>query len=241
MSALSFVSWNLCMLVPSQQSPANWRADQSEAIIGEILQRVAPDFIFFQELPGVVPSLETHELLPATVISHCGNVATLAKKSLLAHLQSYTIDRFAVCAQVDALDLTLANVHLEPGRGRQSEARRAAMVRQIVERCATQSLLIIGDTNTRIGEEELLAELGMQGERPPEVTWDTHANRFRDAGPEFSAYFTRYFHNASTVVEHVKVWSKPIVQDQHEFYLSDHFAISGTVSIVPDAAGDESK
>ena len=227
----SFLSWNLCMMNPSEQAPASWRPDLAESEIRKFILELAPDFVFFQELPGMVPFVETHDLLPANTKSHCGNIATIVRKELMKDVTAEAVDRFAVVAKIESKNLTLANVHLEPGRN--GAGRRKEMLATIVNGCDTDGLVVVGDTNSRLSEEEKLAtHLGLVGEKPPKATWDTRANRFREEGPKFTAYFTRYFHNEYTSVTDVKVWDEPLEHDGREFHLSDHFALSGKASVV---------
>lgn len=181
----------------------------------------------------MVPYVETHDLLPANTISHCGNIATIVRKELMEYVKADVVDRFAVIAKIESANLTLANVHLEPGRN--GAGRRKEMIATISNGCETDGLIIVGDTNSRLEEEKKLEDLGLVGEKPPKATWDTRANRFREDGPKFTAYFTRYFHNESTRVKDVEVWDEPIVFENRKFHLSDHFALSGRVSVV-DAA-----
>ena len=97
----------------------------------------------------------------------------------------------------------------------------------IANGCETPGLAIIGDTNSRLKEEERLEDFGLTGKKPPQATWDTKANRFRDEGPKFTAYFTRHFHNDTVEITDVKVWDDPIESDEVTFHLSDHFPLSG--------------
>lgn len=228
--SFSFLSWNLCMMNISEQAPTSWRPDLAESEIRKFILKLDPDFVCFQELPGIVPFVETHDLLPANTKSHCGDMATIVRKDLMEHIKAEVIDGFAVIAKIESANLTLANVHLEPGRN--GAGRRKEMLATILNSCETDGLAIIGDTNSRLDEEKkLAANLGLVGEKPPKATWDTRANRFRDKDPKFTAYFTRYFHNESTRVTDVEVWDEPIVHEDRKFHLSDHFALSGRVSV----------
>ncbi len=209
--------------------------DQAESKVRERVLDLAPDFVFFQELPGLVPYVETHDLIPANTTSHSGNLATLVKDELMADLESKTVGRFCVLTTFKAADITLANVHLEPSRN--GEHKRLASLKRIVSECQTSALLIVGDTNTRTSEEPSFEQIGLVGNRPPTATWDSRANRFRDDGRKYTAYYTRYFHSQNLNISNVKVWSRPLEEDGKKFHLSDHFAMSGSVKII----GNESK
>lgn len=235
MTSLKFVSWNLSLMQPSAQAPSNWRLDLTEAKVREFVLELEPDLVLYQELPGLVPYVETHGLLPANTVSHSGTIATLAKKELVEKSESYPVGRFAVCTSFGDMDLTVANVHLEPGKN--GALKRLSMLREISSRCETNGLLVLGDTNSRVNEEDSFEKIGLVGRRPPDVTWDTRMNEFRNDGRKYSAYYTRYFHNAHVKVQNVKVWNEPLVVEKDSFFLSDHFALSGEAIV---NAGDSS-
>jgi hypothetical protein len=226
----SFLTWNLCLMQNSDQAPASWRIDQTESKIRELILQLDPDFVFFQELPGLVPYVETHDLVPANTTSHSGNIATIARKSLMDDLVSKSVAGFAVLTSVKSDGITFANVHLEPGKN--GGHKRLASFRRIVTECKTPGLAIIGDTNTRLTESASLDAIGLIGKRPSAATWNSKVNRFRSDGRKFTAYFTRYFHDERTQIDNVKVWDQPLLFDDREFFLSDHFALSGRVSAV---------
>jgi hypothetical protein len=92
-------------------------------------------------------------------------------------------------------------------------------------------LLIVGDTNMRVDEAETLVDLGFSGEKPPHATWDSRRNRFRADMPEFSAYFTRWFASPGVSVSDVQVHRAPVEDGSHRFFISDHYALSGHVSL----------
>ncbi|MFT5304200.1 MAG: endonuclease/exonuclease/phosphatase family metal-dependent hydrolase [Mariniblastus sp.] len=213
----------------SYQAPAGWRLDQTESKIREQVLELSPDFVFFQELPGLVPYIETHDMIPANTKSHSGNIATLAKHELMDGLQSTAIDGVAVVTTITDADLTLANVHLESGR--HGDGARLAAFRSIINACPTRGLAVIGDTNTRTAEEPTLKEIGMKGDRPPSATWDSRSNRFREDGRKYTAFYTRYFHNQHVCVSNTKVWKQPTKSDSKSFQLSDHYAMSGSVRL----------
>ena len=129
----------------------------------------------------------------------------------------------------DLQAFTIANVHLEPGPG--AADRRLEQISRVVGECPTQRLLIVGDTNMRLGEGEVLYEAGFTGDKPPHATWDSRRNKFRFGGNEFTAYFTRWFASPGLTVSAVRVHDEPIDFEGRRFHLSDHFAMSGVVDI----------
>lgn len=229
--SFTVLTWNLCLLNQSFQAPPNWRMDLTEAKIREHVLDTSPDFVCFQELPGLVPYVETHDLIPAHTMSHSGTIATLAKHEWMDDLESQALGRFAVLTTIKSTGLTIANVHLEPGS--HGTFKRIQMLNDICNACSTPALLIIGDTNTRVEEEEPIGKIDLAGTRPTRPTWDTRKNKFRDDGRAYTAYYTRYFHNDKVQVKNVVIWDKPIVEDGKRFYLSDHFAMSVRAEVTP--------
>lgn len=226
---ITFLSWNLCLFDRSDDAPLYWQTDHTEAKVRELVLQLNPDFVFFQELPGLVPYVETHDMVPANQKSHSGDIATLAKKELMDELKSWPVPG-AVLTEFKSIGLTVANVHLRAGSG--DQWYRVANLNDIQKEIKTDALLVVGDTNTRLSEEKHIKQLGLIGEKPPEPTWDSRANRFRPGGREYTAYYTRYFHTDNLKVSDVKVWSEPITVDKFEFHLSDHFPMSGKVQRV---------
>lgn len=226
MRSFTFLTWNLCLFNRSDQAPPLWRTDQTEAAIRELVLELKPDFVFFQELPGLVPFVETHDMVPANCKSHSGDMATLAKKELMEDLDS-SIACGAVMTEIKSAGITLANVHLRPG----SEGiwHRVANINDIKQAAKTDAVLIVGDTNTRLPESEKIAQVGMVGDKPPKPTWDSRTNQFRTGGREFTAYYTRYFHTENLKVSEVAVLDEPLVEEEFEFHLSDHFPMGGKV------------
>ncbi len=225
----TFLTWNLCLLEKSHQAPANWQLDQAEARVREFILDLDPDFVFFQELPGLVPYVETHDLVPANTITHSGNIATLARHELMESLQSRTVDKFAILTSIRSAGISFANVHLEPGpNGKQ---KRFASLERLAKTCGTPALLIAGDTNTRTSEVESWSHLGFEGKLPPRATWNSRTNQFRDGDRKYTAYYTRYFHSRNVKVSNVRVWDQPIQVQGKKFHLSDHFAMSGKAAL----------
>ena len=234
--SLRFLSWNLNMMSTSSEAPNGWRIDQTESLIRQRILEEEIDIACFQELPAMVPFVETHELAPANTISHSGTIATIVKKELFEGMVCRAIGRFAVVCVFPKLSLTIANVHLESTRG--GAGQRLIQLQTLANVCPTESLLIVGDTNTRVAEEAAIAETGLLGKRPPTPTWDSRRNQHSDrtSARGFACYFTRYFHNEFVAVENVKVYNQALNFDGAEFFLSDHFAISGVARVTHESA-----
>jgi len=139
------------------------------------------------------------------------------------------VDGCAVLTTLLGLDFTVANVHLAPGKS--GAHQRLAMLEQILDACSTRNVLVIGDTNTRVTEEAAIGKLALSGERPASPTWDSRKNRFRSNNRAFTAFFTRYFARGDATIADLKVWNQPLMVDDSRFFLSDHFALSGKISI----------
>ncbi|MEL7499801.1 MAG: hypothetical protein AAFN77_19515 [Planctomycetota bacterium] len=231
-NSLKFLTWNLCLFHRSDDAPTTWREDQTEHEVRKRVIATGADIVCFQELPGIIPYVETHDLVPANTYSHSGHIATILRKELVDSMTCRLIHKCAVLTIFPKLNLTIANVHLAPGKN-EVEKRHAA-VRTIIAQCNTDALLILGDTNTRVSEEASMAGFGLKGNRPPRPTWDSRRNGFRrnqQNGRRFSAYFTRYFHTADLRVNDVRVFDQPILEGDHQFFLSDHFALFGNVTV----------
>ena len=216
------------MMVPSHEAPVGWSMEHTEAKIRELVLQLDPDFVCFQELPGLVPYVETHDLLPANTESHSGNIATLVRNEMKDEVETIAIGRFAVVAKIESRNITLANVHLAPSK--EGADKRIRMLEALMQRCETPGLLVVGDTNTRVSEEDKVESVGLIGQRPPRATWDSKTNLFRAGGAKFTAYFTRYFHNRSVAVDEVEVWDERVEYEETKFHLSDHFPLTGSAS-----------
>lgn len=228
---LSVLTWNLAMFERSADAPTYWGHADIEAAVREAVLELKPDIVVFQELPGLVPFVETHDMVRANPRSHSGNLATLVTHQLMADSKPTpsVVKRAGLLATFANLDLTVANVHLAPGRGG-TESRHEQLT-AIVEQCTTSRLLVIGDTNTRLSEEKSIADLGLTINRPPSATWDGHRNRFRGDSGKFRAYFTRAFSHGPLQIDSQRVLNdQPREADGSEFHLSDHFALLVRVS-----------
>ncbi len=228
-NTLAFVSWNLAMLERARDAPTDWEQDHTMAAVRDIMLELSPDIILYQELPGVVPFVETHDMLRANPRSHSGNLATLVGNHLAdEQIDVAVVDGCAVLATFVERDLTVANVHLAPGAV--SADLRLEQLEAIIDASPTSDLLVAGDTNTRLAEEVDVAALGLHGQRPPEPTWNGHQNRFRGAEGEFIAFFSRHFSTRDVRVDHVAVLSDRSVEVAgRSFHLSDHYGFMGTV------------
>lgn len=226
--SLTFLTWNLAMLERSAEAPQFWDQSNTEAVVRDVVLDVSPDIVLYQELPGIVPFVETHSMVPANPRSHSGNLATLIRNSLATtELSVKTVDGCVLTTFVE-LALTVANVHLAAGKG--AAADRLMQLTRVIEASPTRALLIAGDTNMRLAEAEALIDLGFSGDKPPSVTWDSKRNGFRDM-PEFSAYFTRWFASPELAVTDMHVHDEPVVADDHTFFVSDHYALTGRITL----------
>jgi endonuclease/exonuclease/phosphatase family metal-dependent hydrolase len=221
------------MLERSAQAPHTWGVEQTEFEVRKQILAVGPDLVLLQELPGMVPFVETHDMIRANPRSHNGNIATLVRHQLLADEGPdgpivNVIDGCGLLVTF-ANGLTVANVHLAPGPGAVGE--RLEQMARVVESSPTPNILVIGDTNTRVSEIDAYASAGLTGRKPSTPTWDSRRNRFHPDVPEFSAYFTRWFATEAVEVLDVSVLRTPLEVDGHRFFLSDHFALTGAVTL----------
>ncbi len=230
---MSFLSWNLAMFERSAEAPPDWTQEHTEAEVREIVLERSPDLVVLQELPGLVPYVETHDMIRANPRSHSGNLATLVGNDLMEERLTHSVVRgCALLVTFVDRGLTVANVHLAPGPG--NAAHRLTQLRAVIGAAPTRDLVVVGDTNTRTDEEAGIEAIGLWGRRPPEPTWDGKRNRFRTEGAEFLAYFTRYFASEGVTVTDLWVRTEPVDVGGTGFHLSDHFALEG--SIVTDSS-----
>ena len=215
-------------------APQHWEMHDTEAHVRQAILDRSPSVVLLQELPGLVPFLETHAMVGANPRTHSGNLATLVGHELMDLRPTWaTVGSFCLLVQIDAL--TIANVHLASGPGAGDE--RFEQLSQIRSASPTEALIVVGDTNTRVAEEAAIATLGLSGKRPPTPTWDSKKNRFRSDSAEFSAYFSRWF--ASDGVHADAAWvenSSRLEAGSGPFFVSDHFACGATVSLSPPGA-----
>lgn len=230
--SLTFLTWNLALLEGSAEAPLGWDQGATEAAVRDRVLAVAPDLVLLQELPGLVPYVETHDMIRANPRTHSGYLATLVTHELMATEPAHrVVTGCAVLTTFTRPALTVANVHLASGPGAAATAERLAQLADVVEASPTEALLVVGDTNTRAAEMAAVEAAGLVTVRPPRPTWDSRRNRFRAGGAEFTAHFTRWFASPAVTVGEVAVWHQPLVVDGRRFHLSDHFALSGRVTL----------
>lgn len=213
------------------RAPASWDELQTEAEVRATVLELQPDLVLLQELPGVVPYVETHDMIRANPRSHSGNLATLVSHRLMGQEPtSLVVTRTALVTTFPALDLTVANVHLSPSAAGAGE--RVRQLELVMQASPTTNLVVIGDTNSRVDEISDFEDLGLRDHKPPAPTWDSRRNRFRANGATFVAYFTRVMSRGSVRVEDQRVLDdNPTEVTGARFFLSDHFALTGTITV----------
>ncbi|MGF1595829.1 MAG: endonuclease/exonuclease/phosphatase family protein [Acidimicrobiales bacterium] len=241
-STLTFLTWNLAMLARSAQAPPWWTQEHSQLAVRERVLAAEPDLVLFQELPRLVPYVETHDMLRANPATHQGNLAVLVSNEVLTterevHADGPLVAVVEGCAVLATFTsgLTVANVHLAPGPA--ATAERFEQLARIVELSPTPDLLVVGDTNTRVDEIDTIAAAGLVGAPPPHPTWDSRRNRFNPSGPEFVAYFTRWLATERIIVDEVGVATDPVVHDGRRFHVSDHYPLTGRAHLDRGRAG----
>lgn len=230
---LTCLSWNLAMLTRSRQAPPWWTQEHAEAAVRERVLDWSPDLVTLQELPGIVPYVETHDMVRANPRSHSGNLATLVGNHLLDDLgdgaRPVVVPRCGLLVTFPAWDLTVANVHLAPGRG--ASGLRLAQLQAVLASAPTREVLVLGDTNSRTAEESTISSLGLAAPRPPRPTWDGRRNPFNGPSGDFVAYFTRCLVTPGVRVVDQTVHPGRVEADGTSFHLSDHFALEVSISL----------
>lgn len=228
---LSILSWNLALLERPAAAPMSWSEDHALAAVREAILDRSPHVVLLQELPDLVPWVETHDMIMANPATHSGRLATLVVHELMEPQPIHrVVPGCAVLTTFPDCGLTVANVHLTPGAA--CAAERREQLAAVIEASPTEALVVGGDTNMRLAEERDIATLGLTGDRPPRPTWDSERNPFRSDGPRFRAYFTRVFVTAGVGMSNVVVHDEPIGPDDGEgFHLSDHYALSAEVEV----------
>ncbi len=216
------------MFARSQQAPPGWTQEHVEAEVRRLLLEWSPDVVLLQELPGIVPYVETHDMIRANPRSHSGNLAVLVGHHLLDEEVVWSvIDGCAVVVSWPDRAMTVADVHLAPGSA--GAAVRLEQLQMVMEAAPTDDLLILGDTNTRTAEEVAMRAIGLETPRPPRPTWDGRRNPFNGPSGDFIAYFTRALTAGSARVVDQIVRPAGLTVDDRSFHLSDHFALEVTV------------
>ncbi len=218
------------MLQRSAEAPVLWEQDNTEEAFRRQILDTGPDIVLLQELPGIVPFVETHDMVKENPRSHSGHLATLVSHKLMdSSIEHSAIPGCGLLTTFGNLGLTIANVHLYPGSG-EGNARRDQLS-AVVAGCPNDVVAIIGDTNTRASEVKLIRDSGLLAPPPPKPTWDSFKNRFHLGAPRFRANFTRCFTHPEIKVVDLEVIDTPIVVEEKAFYISDHFALRGTLII----------
>lgn len=235
---LTFLSWNLALLERSAEAPSSVQQFHIEDAIRTTILALEPDIVCFQELPNMVPFVETLDLLQATTRSHSGRMATLVWRDTAGkdNPEIVAVDGIGLLTTFPEREgrpaFTIANVHLEPGAG--GTGRRLEQLSTLVSESPTERLLVLGDTNTRIADVEHIEAAGFIAPKPPSSTWNSRKNQFRHGGAEFTAYFTRAFASPGIEISDQVVHDSPAQMDGSTFYWSDHFALSGIVQVVSE-------
>ena len=219
----------------SAQAPFSLQHFEIEAAIRQFVLDQEPGIVCLQELPNLVPFVETLDLMRATTQSHSGRLATLVAKTVTASttpeiLAVEGVGLLTTFPEVDGRpSFSVANVHLEPGRG--GVGRRLEQLGEIVTQSPTERILIIGDTNMRVADVEFVKEAGFAVPKPKRPTWNSKRNRFQADGFGFTAYFTRPFVSPGLQISNMVVHDKPTTVDGKKFYWSDHFALSADITV----------
>ena len=220
------------MLERSAEAPTLWEQYNAEEAFRRQVLDIGPDIVLLQELPGIVPYVETHDMIRANPRSHGGHLATLVSHELLDDSVHHTsIPGCGLLTTFGNLGITVANIHFLPGKGN-GQARRDQLS-AVIAGCSRELIAIIGDTNSRASEVQQIREVGLLAPNPPQPTWDSFRNRFHSGAPRFRANFTRCYTHPDIKVVDLEVLDTPIVQENKKFYISDHFALRGTL-LLPD-------
>ncbi len=109
----SFLSWNLALLNRSAHAPQHWELCDTEEVVREQVIELSPDIVLFQELPGLVPYIETHNMVRANPQSHSGHLAILISQRLSEFETTLTpLEGFGLSVTFMEIGLTVANIHL---------------------------------------------------------------------------------------------------------------------------------
>ena len=218
------------MLERSAEAPLLWeQCDTEEAFRQQILEN-EPDVVLLQELPGIVPFVETHDMVKENPKSHSGHLATLVSHDLMEGSVTHSsVPGCGLLTTFENLGITIANVHLHPGKGK-DKARREQLS-DVIQSSPLERIAIIGDTNSRASEARRIQDVGLLAPNPPRHTWDSFKNRFHLGGPRFRANFTRCFIHPDIEVLNLKVIDTPLKRESKQFFISDHFALCGTLGI----------
>ena len=229
-NCISFLSWNLAMLGRPSQAPQHWELCDTEEIIREQIVELAPDIVLFQELPGLVPYIETHSMVRSNPQSHSGHLAFLiSHQQAESSISHKTLEGFALLVTFEDIGLTVANVHLAPGKANNS--LRVSQIASVIESSPTENIAIIGDTNTRKAEISQFQNSGLYVPELPEPTWDSYRNQFHEDSPSFKASFTRCIAHPDIRISDLQVLEGKVIRNEKAFHISDHFALFGRMQL----------
>jgi len=221
-------------LAISDEAPAAWSVDATTKAIATKVAALGPDVVALQEA-GRFNGIDGYQVVDATTNSHAGPLLTLVKDELAKGVQmsSGALEGFAVITVLGVgspAPLAIANVHLEPfASGSDIRLEQLSVVAEVAP---VDNLVVIGDTNSRVSEVRRFEGLGFKTPKPPAPTWDSIRNSFHRESRGFRAYFTRSLVKGGVSLDEQTVWNQPLQRQQRRFYLSDHFALGGSVSIV---------
>ncbi len=172
----------------------------------------------------MVPFVGTLDMVKSNPRTHSGNLATLATHEMFRPKPVFgSVASCAILCHFPTAKLTVANVHFQSGKAAAED--RLAQLETVMKATNGKRVLVIGDTNTRVGELGSIAELGLITPDLPSPTWDGRRNQFRGGTRPFSAYFTRFFHTSDLEIETIEVLTEPFRAEGYQFHLSDHFPL----------------
>ncbi len=218
------------MLNRSAQAPQHWELCDTEEVIREQIIELSPDIVLFQELPGLVPYIETHDMIRSNPQSHSGHLAFLISKRFSESEICHTaLHGFGLLVTFKDFDLTLANIHLAPGKA--NSGLRMSQLSAVIQASPTEQIAIIGDTNTRQAEIAKIKDSGLIVPDLPEPTWNSYRNQFHDNGPLFKASFTRCVAHPDLKISGLQVLEGKVIRNEKSFHISDHFALFGRIHL----------
>tara|TARA_Y100000768_G_scaffold160978_1_gene120352 strand:+ start:1887 stop:2582 length:696 start_codon:yes stop_codon:yes gene_type:complete len=229
-SHFSFLSWNLALLNRSAYAPQHWELCDTEEVVREQVIELSPDIVLFQELPGLVPYVETHNMVHSNPQSHSGHLAILISERFSEFEITLTpLEGFGLLVTFMEVGLTVANVHLAPGKG--NSELRLSQLAAVINSSPTEHIAIIGDTNTRASEITKIKDSGLKVPDLPVPTWDSFRNRFHVDSPRFKASFTRCITHPDVKIRDLQILEGKVIRSEKTFYISDHFALFGRMQL----------
>ena len=226
----SFLSWNLALLNRSAHAPQHWELCDTEEVVREQVIELSPDIVLFQELPGLVPYIETHNMIRANPQSHSGHLAILISQRLSEFDVTLTpLEGFGLSVTFMEVGLTVANIHLAPGKG--NTELRMSQLAAVIDSSPAERIVVIGDTNTRASEITNIKDSGLEVPDLPGPTWDSFRNRFNADSPRFKASFTRCITHPDVKIRDLKILEGKVIRNEKSFHISDHFALFGRMQL----------